>query len=214
MGILSWLRSRGIRKRAIDALQHGRLGEATAAFKEVVSTAQGDWQAWCTLGECQYALGQFDAAQRAFDRCLELNPESVEAAAGRALVWAERDRAWARSINELERILRLTAEAGVPELTELSIAWVYHLQGDTARATDYFDRALDNMSGWESLGLDPDAQFADIEYRIGVLYHSLKSNLDQALEHLRRAAELSPESIFAREAQTRIEEITGPETTG
>lgn len=214
MGILSWLRSRGIRKRAVDALQHGRLGEATAAFEEAVSTAQGDWQAWCSLGECHYALGQFDAAQRAFDRCLELNPESVEAKEGRALLYGERDSNWPRCLALLEEILTVTTEAGVAEFTELNIAWAHYMRGDSAKAQQYFDAALDHMSGWEEIGVELDAQFAETEYRIGMLYHSLKSNRDQALRHLRRAVELSPESIFARDAKARIEEITGPGTAG
>jgi tetratricopeptide (TPR) repeat protein len=209
MGVLSWLRSRGIRKRAIDALRHGRLGEATAAFEEAVSIAESDWQAWCSLGECHHALGQFDAAQRAFERCLELNPVSVEAKEGRALLYGERDHNWPRCLVELAELLTIATEAGVPEFTELNIAWAHSMQGDLAKAEGYFDAALGHMSRWQEIGVERDAEFSETEYRIGALYHSLKSDRDQALRHLRRAVELSPESIFARDAKARIEEISG-----
>ena len=94
MGILSWLRTRGSCRRAIDASQQGRLREAVVGFQEVLDTAETNWQAWCALGECHYALGDLHAARWAFDRCLELNPQSVEAKQGRALLYGEQDHDW------------------------------------------------------------------------------------------------------------------------
>jgi tetratricopeptide (TPR) repeat protein len=185
------------------------LREAIASFVGLLEAHPSDWQAWCALGECQYWLGDPDAAERAFDRCLDLNHESVEAAEGKALIWAERDRDWLRSLRALEEILGRIADAGVSEFTELSIAWVHHLKGDAERAREHLDRALTHMSSWESLGVERDAQFADTEYRLGVLHHSLTPDREQALEHLQRAASLSPESIFGRQAAELAEEIGG-----
>jgi tetratricopeptide (TPR) repeat protein len=209
MGVLSWLRARAIRKQAGEAVQQGRLKEAAVAFEGLVEIRPSDWQAWCGLGECHYDLGDLDAAERAFNRCLDLNRESIEAAEGKALIWAERDRDWTRSLQTLEATLEQTAKAGVPEFTELSIAWVHHLRGNAERARQYLDTALTHMSSWQSLGVERDAQFASVEYRLGVLRHSLSDDREQALEHLQCAARLSPESTFGRQAAALAEEIAG-----
>ncbi len=208
MGVRSWFRSRRALKRGIDAQRNGRLREATSAFEERLEMTPGDWQAWCGLGECHRELGQLDAAERAFTRCLDLNPKSLEAQEGLACIHGERDNQWSRRLDGLEKVLIETTKAGVPEITELGIAWAHHMRGDVSRALEFFERALDHMSKWPDLGVKLDAQFAETEYQIGVLYDALKSDRDRALEHLRRAAELSPESVFAKRAGELIESIT------
>jgi tetratricopeptide (TPR) repeat protein len=138
-----------------------------------------------------------------------LNPRSIEAKEGLALMRGARGRDWQACLEALTQTLVETTEAGLPELTEISIAWAHHMQGDDAKALEFFDRALDHMSNWPTVGVELDAQCAEMECQIGALYHSLKSDQGRALEHLRRAAELSPESVFASEARALIEEITG-----
>jgi tetratricopeptide (TPR) repeat protein len=188
-------------------LQQGRLTDAVAAFEELVEVAPTDWEAWCGLGECHYALGDLSAAEHGFDRCLELNPDSVEAGEGAALIWAERDGDYPRSLRVLEELLEITTDAGVPEYAQLSIAWVHYLRGDLGQARRCFDEALEQMSRWEGMDVELDAPFAEVEYRIGVLSHSLRSDPALALEHLQRAARLSPESIFAQKARELTDTI-------
>ena len=100
--------------------------------------------------------------------------------------------------------LKPSTEAGVPEFVEISLAWVYHLKGDNDKAAEHFERALREMN-WDEIGVQEDAQFAGVEYRLGVLYHTLKSDTGKAREHLQKAIRLSPESTYARQAQQVIQ---------
>jgi len=207
MGMLSWLRSRGIARRAIGAMQQGRLREAVDAFEKLVEVRPRDWQAWCGLGECDAALGDLNAAEHAFRRCLELDPESVEAKEGLALTYGERDRDWQRCLDMLEGVLPIGVDAGVAEFMQIDIAWVHHLRGDAVEAAEHFDSALGEIEAWESKGVEEDAQFAATEYRVGALYYALRSDAPRAVEHLRKAARLSPESVYAREARQLMDSI-------
>ena len=159
MGFLSWLRS-WLRSRrtlgaAISAAQQGRLKDAVSSFQEHLGANPTDWDAWSGLGECQQALGELNAAEHAFQRSLELNPESIESSEGLALIYAERDHDWGRALSILDEQLKKATEAGVPDFVEISLAWVHHLKGDDGKAAEYFDRRLRSMD-WENLGVEED----------------------------------------------------------
>jgi tetratricopeptide (TPR) repeat protein len=209
MALLSWLHGQALTRKAVSAVQGGRLKEAQAAFEDVVESRPRDWQAWCSLGECRADLGDSNGAENAFRECLDLNPESVEAREGLALVYAERYRDWLHALRTLEELLDMTREAGAPELIEVRIAWVHHLAGNSQSAEQHFAAALAGMREWEQVGVKEDAQFASTNYRLGALYHALRSDVPHALEHLGKAIELSPESVHAREAQRLMESISG-----
>ncbi len=205
--MISWFRARATAAKALNAAQQGRLGEATALIEDVVESRPNDWAMWCTLGECRAAVGDPNGADHAFTRCLDLNQESVEAKEGMALIWAERDHNWQRSITALQETLAVTTEVGIAELTQLELAWVYYLSGDRTTAASYFDLAAGKLASPDSQEVE-DAQFAECEYQQGVLYHELRNDSAAALEHLRLAINLSPESVYAKQAHTLLVKLT------
>ncbi len=201
MGLLAWMRSRKLRSAATEAMRQGRLREAAAAFARYLEVRPADWEAWGYLGDCHYDLGEPDPAERALRRSLELNPQGEEARETLALLAGERDGAWEVCLSMLEECLRQTSDAGIPEFTELSLAWAHYLQHDEAKAREHFDRAVGGVEAEEA---ERDAVMAPVEYRVGVLYHALRHDDARALVHLREVVRLSPESIFARRAQELI----------
>jgi len=204
VGLLSWLRSKRTLDAAISAAQQGKLRHAVSAFEKYLETNPMDWAAWSGLGECQQALGELNAAEYGFRRSLQLNPESVQSGEGLAVIYGERDHDWGRSLGILGEQLKKAREAGVPGFVEISLAWVYHLKGDNDKAAEHFERALRDINR-EEIGVQEDAQFAGVEYRLGVLHRALKSDTGSAREHLQKAIRLSPESAYARQAQQLIE---------
>jgi tetratricopeptide (TPR) repeat protein len=205
MRLLGWFRSQRARGAAVAAMQAGRLREAAAAFESYLSANGADWEAWGYLGDCQYDLGEPDAAERALARSLQLNAECADTQETLALIYAERDRAWGRCFPMLEQCLAKTKQAGAPECTELSLAWCHHLRGDHDAAQQHFARALGAAVEEEA---EKDAVVAGLEYHTGVLYHALQHDDARALAHLREAIRLSPESIYARRAQELIGRLT------
>ena len=201
MGLLRWMGRRRQREAATAAMLQGRLREAATAFRDYLHTSPRDWEAWGYLGDCHFDLGEPEAAEQALLRSLELNPECVETRETLALLYGERDGAWDRCLSMLDRCLAQTTRAGVPELTELSLAWAYHLQGDEAAAREHFGRAV---GGATAEDIEKDAVLAPLEYRTGVLYHALRDDDTRALAHLREVARLSPESSYAHRAQELI----------
>lgn len=191
--------------RGVAAEGEGRLKAAVATFQEYLATKPKDWEALCSLGECQQDLGDLGSAEQSFRRCLEVNPESVEAAEGLALLWAERDKDYSRAISALEQPLSKVGEAGGGELVENSLAWVNYLKGDRQEAERHFAAFVAGAKGWRELGVEEDAQFAGLEYRAGALHLALKSDREQAREHLARAIQLSPQSVYAGQARGLLE---------
>ncbi len=199
------LRARRLLGRSLVALQEGRLVEAAAGFREYVALQPQSWAAWCSLGECQQALGLLPESEHSFQRCLALNPQSVEAKQGLALIYGERDGDWARCQELLEECLQKTHRAGVPEVAHLDLAWASYLREDKDRAKHHFAQALGGYVDSGDVEESPD--FAAVEYRVGVLHHALHADADRARTHLRQAIRLSPESIYARRARELMEQL-------
>ena len=177
-------------------MQEGRLREAEARLQEYLGLRPRDWEAWVYARGVQQSLGEVQESEQSFRRCLELNPESVEAKEGLALIYGERDGDWGRCLAVLEECLKETTEAGVPEC--MSSVWRGRTIGG---AIGPGERALRGPALGVYLdveGIEESAELAGAECGIGIIQQALHHDAERARQHLCQAMRLSPESVYAR----------------
>lgn len=63
---------------ALLAYQRGDLHLAEGYLQRVLDSNPNHQESWCLLGRINYRLHDYEAATRAFDRCLKLNPQQPE----------------------------------------------------------------------------------------------------------------------------------------
>jgi protein O-GlcNAc transferase len=73
-------------ERALQLSRESRFSEARAWLRPLCGERPSDAQAWLLLGACEHALGDLQAALAAFDTCLRLAPEHLEAMSARGAV--------------------------------------------------------------------------------------------------------------------------------
>ena len=88
-------------------------------------------------------LARFDRAVEQFDRALSLNPNNSDAVNGKGVVATHQ-----RNYDEAVRMF-VGASTRNPETSGflINLAIVYHLQGDTAKATEAYRKAIALDSG-------------------------------------------------------------------
>src|SRR5690554_2551229 len=63
---------------ALLAYQRGDLHLAEGYLQRVLAANSNHQESWCLLGNINYRLHDYEAATRAFDRCLKINPEQPQ----------------------------------------------------------------------------------------------------------------------------------------
>ena len=130
-------------------LQH-RLEEAVQVFEAASRVRDSDPVLYLNLGVAQHGLGCLDLAANAFQKALELAPDSLDAAALLAQVLVAQER-----YEQAARYFEAVLAAGVERVDiELGYAKVLEQRGDEAGARMRYFRAVE---------LDPGSQAAYIE---------------------------------------------------
>lgn len=113
----AWLLQREVvyaRRAGLAFQAGGRLEEAAAAFTEVTKREPGDWKSWSDLGSVLCGLNNFDLADAALHRAMELAPEEAAPRVHLARVLAMRGQ---------EREARLMLESAHQRLKSGDPVW-------------------------------------------------------------------------------------------
>lgn len=208
--------ARGLRAAAFRALAGGHLTEAVRAFEGYLRLNPSDAYVMFRLADCENDQGNLAAAEHWYDKFLELEPESIEAKENLALIWAERRGDHDRAIRALEELQPELRDAGMDDFLHLDLAWVHHLAGRRDKALGHLHEAV-GLGILKSLqeieDMRGDTGFADVyyiaeaHYRFAAVSLDAGEDRDRTLFHLRQAIRLSPESVYARDAQTLLAQL-------
>jgi Flp pilus assembly protein TadD len=80
---------------------------AAEELKHVTRADPDDLEAWVALGVAERGHGNFDAAERAFERALEIDPDDPDSLYDLAVLHMEWKKAPERARNELARFLKV-----------------------------------------------------------------------------------------------------------
>lgn len=116
----------------------GRFDEALQLLRRADALAPGDPNVLNSLGVCQFALGQTDAALQSYDAALQLDPRMAPAHFNRGAVLEQ--------IDDIKGARAAYEQAAALDRNYLeplaSLAWLDALSGDAKSARAHADRAL------------------------------------------------------------------------
>jgi len=220
--------------RALAHLRDGETGRAAAELEEVLARepdGERAGDAWNRLGMARKALGETDAAAKAFEAAAERDPSDWTPPYHLAMIELERgniDRAApllkqaAQLHAEGEEVMLLLADTltRMGKLERAKSAYfqaekrnpqsaaaatglgrVLLLEGDAARAETEFMKAL-----------EIDKDYAPALYNLGVLHSMREGQGEQAAVYFRRYLDAAPEGERAAAAKERLGGASIPQT--
>lgn len=123
-------RFRWVYLRGLALVADARLAEAREAFSQAAELEGGYLPVWVRLGDAALEEGDLDAAQAAFSRADEIDPDHPAVAFGHGRIAVEDER-WADAVEAFRRVLAREPRAG---LARYRLAQALRATGDGATA--------------------------------------------------------------------------------
>ncbi|MFZ2161860.1 MAG: tetratricopeptide repeat protein [Sideroxyarcus sp.] len=206
--------------------QMGRSADALAPMQKAAALSPGDSNAHCNLGATLQDLGRSAEAEASLRRALKINPDNAEALCNLGYALQSLGR-----LDEAEasyrRALRIKPDFAV---AHCNLGMTLHNQGRLDEAEASYRKALQLNPGFaeahcnlgitlQSLGrpeaeasfrraLEINPDYVDAHSSLGVFLQET-GRLEEALEHFRECARLSPGNVVA---QHLIASLTGHST--
>lgn len=212
-------------RQGLRELEAGRWVRAKNLFEKSISQRPGSPEsaAACNgLGIANWHLNQIEAAIKAFEESLRLNPALPEPAYNLGVLYY-------RSGDSVQALQRLEqADRGGDDTRALEYAAYIHMQeenwaearqvlqsaaaraANSPRIATMLSLAEMKLSGTEMAGfhlmqaLDKNAEYGPALYNLGLLYKDKLNSPDQAFSYLSQYAELNPHGPRAAEAQAMM----------
>lgn len=129
-------------KMAVQLEEQGKFALAAQSYREILQKDPTSLLAWTNLGNAEMRMGRRPAAEEAFRKALELDPEAADTLNNLAWLLYEEKR-----MDEAEPIARRAAVAPAPDTwTRLdTLARILAAQGDCDEAKLKFKQALDQI---------------------------------------------------------------------
>ena len=200
---------------------HDQLQRAVQQMKERCQASSGFADRWNDLGRLQGLAGNYEAAQEAFRKALELNPRFCDARINLAVALGETGNS-VQALSELERLaskgLRGHYLAGCFHQLQGAFADAYaEFQKAAIIRTEYHDLSnrLEHLSSYFAkmdtlvqmhrnyLARHPD--FPDLHFKLAELYFQMAKN-DDALAELKEAIRLKPDYEEARQKLSQLKQ--------
>jgi len=187
-------------KRAMELTQAGRLDEAEAAYKEVLTRDPSVVEAHYNLGTIYLGRKDYAAAEGEFQQIIELSPETGEAYSALSRVYQEQ--------GDAERALEVLAQgvARKPEdaRMQLNLGILYNNARRPEEAEDAFKRV-------ETL----DPQYVRVQYFLAALALN-RGDVEEAVarleKYLAEAPENAPDRATAQQLLEQLQPAASPES--
>jgi Flp pilus assembly protein TadD len=144
------------------------------------------------LGAACERAGDYPAAEKHFQKCLQLSPEFAEALNYLGYMWADRGEHLDQARDMIERAVKQEPEN---EAFLDSLGWVLFRQGQAAPALEYLQKA-------QRLSEKPDAEMYD---HLGEVFNKL-GQVDKAVEAWKKSLEIEPKDIVRK----KLDAVKGP----
>jgi cellulose synthase operon protein C len=170
-------------------LSQGGVGKAIETWENWVKNHPTDSRAYAILGTLQESQGNKDKAAAAYKKSLEIQPEQAIAANNLAYLMLDNGENV-----DVALTLAQTARRVLPNSpsTADTLAWAYYHKGTYSSARDLLEDAIK---------VNPNS--AAMHYHLGMVYSKLADKADATL-HLKKAAELAPNSQTAKDAEKEL----------
>jgi len=139
------------------------------------------------IGAAYERKGDFELAEKSFEKCLELAPEFAEALNYLGYMWAEKGLHLVRARDLIEKALKL--EPKNPAYLD-SLAWVLFKLDEPKNALDYILKAVE-------LSEQPDATLYD---HLGDIYAGVHE-VDKAREAWQKSLTVEPSDVVRKKVQ-------------
>lgn len=179
--------------RAKEIGMEGKAEEAIAIIKNIIAQDPEISDAYFTLGNIYFRLGQFEAAIENFQQALVLKPDDVFAAINIANSYLRLGKA-----EEAEKFLLEFIRKGFPD------SQIYFLLGNIKFFEKKFEEAINYYQA--CLSLNPDS--ASAYNALGAVYFEIK-DIDKAEQYFLQALKLNPELTNAHYNLAQVYETKG-----
>lgn len=167
----------------------GDTPKAIATWQQWTKDHPNDAQAFTVLGSLQEAQGDRSGATDSYKKALSIEPDQAVASNNLAYLMTETG-------GNLDVALSLaqTARRQMPNSPDAAdtLAWVYYQKGN-------YDSARDVLE--DTVKTSPDS--ASIQYHLGMIYSKLSDKTNAEL-HLKKAADLAPNTQTAKDAEKEL----------
>jgi tetratricopeptide (TPR) repeat protein len=183
---------------ALDANDHDL---AITKLNEAAARIPNCFPCYVQLGNVHRAKKDFDQAEAAFKKALEINAEGAEAYGGLAAVYRAQNRMdLAAEANAKADALYGKPGSGTDAISLYNAGVTALTAGDVTEAKNQFQRAIQ---------LDPKMADAHFELAQALIREGTAESLEQALQPLKEYLALAPEGANAEIAKALIDEIPG-----
>ncbi len=173
-------------KNFTNALEHFKSAESLAKSGDPGPNGYFYFE----MGAAQERLGDFDVAEKSFERCLKLAPDLAEALNYLGYMWADRGVKLEQARDLIEKAVKLEPKS--PAYLD-SLGWVLYKLHRPQEALPHLQKAIE-------LSPEPDATLYD---HLGDIYVALKQP-DKAREAWRKSVSVEPNA----QIQKKIEQGT------
>ena len=125
-------------KKAQQALEQGRLGDAKTLYQQIIARSRNDADSWINLGCVHGQLGELADALRCFEKALHLSPRSAEAYVNLGKIHADQGQ-WEQAARAYGGAVKLKPDW--PQAL-FDYANALHRLGRLPEAIDHYQRAL------------------------------------------------------------------------
>ncbi len=174
-------------------LAHGDASKAISGWDQWLKAHPNDASAFAVMGSLQQGVGDKDKATEAYKRALQIEPEQPIAANNLAYLMVEGGQNTDVALSYAQSARRSMPNS--PSTAD-TLAWVYYSKGTYSSARDLLEEAV------KAAPDDP-----AIQYHLGMTYSKLADTAN-AMIHLKKAAELAPDSESGKDAQKALQQIS------
>lgn len=178
-------------KQASQELAHGKEGAARKLLEAVLADDPDDFEAWTELGSVHFRLKEWERAEPAYRKALELRPEYLPALLNLGKMYLANKNA-AAAIDPLKEAVRIE-----PDSSEAQ-----YFLGEAYLAIKKGSLAVGHLEA--AIRLEPD-KMAEVHLRLGALYEAAGMK-PRAAEEYRRYLEKRPKSDKAAKLNRFIKE--------